>query len=144
MNYIIDFKNALLKRISADKIKCEFFDQNTLTHNPILSNINIPPNINSYINSYQPVIIKNNERVIELLHSSKFEMFENRFLMFSKINNIEIICFDTFNINFAHEWDIVNYSNKFVITKTISSFITNKIWAWIDRGRVIWDVENYS
>ena len=45
MNYIVDFKNALLKRISADKIKCEFFDQNTLTHNPILSNINIPPDI---------------------------------------------------------------------------------------------------
>lgn len=143
MNYIIDLKNALLKRINANKIECEFSDQNALIFPSILSNINIPPNIDFYIRNYQPVIIKNNNRVIELLNSSKFEMIENRFLMFSKINNTEIICFDTFNINSAHEWDIVNYSNKFVITKTISSFITNKIWAWIDRGRTIWDAENH-
>lgn len=143
MNYIIDFKNALLKRITTNKIECEFSDQNTYTQNLILSN-NIPQAVGFYINNYQPVIITNNDRVIELLHSSKFEMFENRYLMFAKINNIEIICFDTLNINSANEWDILNYSNKFIITKTISSFITNKVWAWIDRGRIVWDVENYS
>jgi len=143
MNYITDFKKAILKRISTGEIECGFYENVTFNINPLLSNINIPPKIGFYLNSFQPVIINNSSRIIELLHVSKIEFLDDRFLMFSKINNIERICFDTYTINSACEWDIVNYSNKYLITKTISCFLTNKIWAWIDRGRTIWKIEIY-
>jgi hypothetical protein len=63
--------------------------------------------------------------------------------MFSRVNGIEIICFDTNNINSANEWDIVNYSNNYLITKTIESYLTNKIWAFVDREREFWKQEQY-
>ena len=46
--------------------------------------------------------------------------------------------------NEADEWDIINLNNHFVITKTIGSFFTNKVWAWIDRGHTIWKEEIYD
>ena len=78
-------------------------------------------------------------KTLELLGVNDIELLENRFLKFSIINNNEIICFDTLEINSAGEWDILNYNNKFVITKTIPSFLTNKIWAWIDRDKNIFN-----
>jgi hypothetical protein len=48
---------------------------------------------------------------------------------------------DLRDINEAGERNIVNYQTNFVITKTMASFLNNKIWAWLDRGRKIWQKE---
>lgn len=144
MNYLIDFRKALCKRLNLNIIECVFCDEmktevNIFTHfkSPF------PIKIEYYINNYQPVIIKIADRKIELLKISDFELIEDRFLMFSKVNNTELICFDTNNINSANEWDIVNYSNNYILTKTIESYLTNKIWAFVDREREIWEQEKY-
>lgn len=75
--------------------------------------------------------------IIDLMH---FEIIDNKYLFFSIVGD-EKICFDISNINSAGEWDIICLSNNFLITKTLSSYLTNKIWAWIDRGREIWRSE---
>jgi hypothetical protein len=144
MNYLIDFKNALSKRLKNSRIECVFCNEiNCKEDILILSNINIPINIEQYITNYTPIIIQKINHSIELLKISDFEIIDNRFLMFSRVNGIEIICFDTNNINSANEWDIVNYSNNYLITKTIESYLTNKIWAFVDREREFWKQEQY-
>lgn len=143
MNYLNDFKNALTNRLKLAKIECVFYEvKSTKEYHSFFKAI-IPLNVEQYINDFNPVIIKNANKTVKLLNISDFKMIENRFLMFSKINDIELICFDTKNINTANEWNIVNYTNNFLITKTIESYITNKIWAYIDRDREIWKDEEY-
>jgi len=83
-------------------------------------------------------------RQLEFLSIKNMSIIENRYLHFSIINFTEKICFDMLRKNDADEWDIINLSNNFIITKTIGSFLTNKVWAWIDRGREIWKEENYN
>lgn len=83
----------------------------------------------------------NGNRQFKLLTFSNYILYEDRYLFFSIMNNGEQICFDIANRNSADEWDIINYSNKFIITRTISSYLTNKVWAWLDRGRTIWKDE---
>lgn len=65
---------------------------------------------------------------------------DGRFLQLARIGSI-IISFDRNKINEAEEWDIINLDNSFVITKTLSSFLNNKIWAWLERSREIWKDE---
>ncbi len=144
MNYLIDFKNALSKRIKQRKIECVFYEEVKCKEDIFLySRITTPVNIEEYISNYKPVIIKKMNRNLELLKISDFELIDNRFLMFSRVNGVEMICFDTNNFNSANEWDIVNYSNNYLITKTIESYITNKIWSFIDRERTFWKQEFY-
>ena len=63
-----------------------------------------------------------------------------RFLQLARIGSVNI-AFDRNRINEAGEWDIINLDNSFVITKTLSSFLNNKIWAWLERSREIWKDE---
>ena len=54
-----------------------------------------------------------------------------------------IIAMDLRDINEAGERNIVNYQTNFVITKTMASFLNNKIWAWLDRGRKIGSTDHF-
>ncbi|MEA4936464.1 MAG: hypothetical protein VB102_07460 [Paludibacter sp.] len=139
---ITEFNKALSKRVMTGKIDC-IYSTNNYDYNKlhIYSKIVFPHSVNYYFENYIPVDILCNNRGLRLLPPMELELIDEKFLLFAKINNIENICFDTSNINFASEWDIVNYSNNYLITKTISSFLSNKVWAWIERGRKIWDQE---
>jgi len=139
---ITEFNKALSKKVIAGKIKCNFtFGNNQLNELINIEGIDLPWSINYFFVKYLPVEISCNNRVLKLLPQSEIELIDNRFLFFSKINNTEIICFDTIKVNSANEWDIINYSNGYLMTKTISSFLSNKVWAWIERGRKIWEQE---
>lgn len=70
-------------------------------------------------------------------------ILDDKYMLFAIMNEIEKICFDMNTLNEANEWNIINYGSKYVITKTLSSFLNNKLWAWIDRGRFIWNKEYY-
>lgn len=72
----------------------------------------------------------------------KLSIIDNNYLVFASINN-NIIAVNLSEKNEADEWDIITLNSHFVITKTIGSFFTNKVWAWIDRGRTIWQEETY-
>jgi len=53
-------------------------------------------------------------------------------------NNIKIH-FDIKTLNNANEWSILNKKSDYEITKTISSFWSNKIWQWLEKEKKIWD-----
>ena len=59
MNYLIDFKNALSKRIKQRKIECEFYEEVKCKEDIFLySKITTPVYIEEYISNYKPVIKK--------------------------------------------------------------------------------------
>ena len=80
----------------------------------------------------------------EILSFANLILIDNRYLNFSIIDFDQRICFDTSHFNEAEEWDIVNYESRYIITKTLASYLTNKIWAWLERGRKIWQEEKYD
>jgi hypothetical protein len=53
------------------------------------------------------------------------------------------ICFDISKNNAASQWNILNYDTGFLITLTMASFWTNKIFAWLDNQRTIWKEETF-
>jgi len=72
-----------------------------------------------------------------------FEIKQNdNLISLAKIekHNISI---DISEKNLAGEYNIVNGDTGYIITKTLASFLNNKIWAWLDRGRNIWKIEKY-
>ena len=83
------------------------------------------------------VVLKNNRSV-----SFCISDVENNYLQLAQIDSVTIV-FDKTSINEAGEWNIINRETGFVITKTLSSFLNNKIWAWLDRSRCIWNEEIY-
>ena len=46
--------------------------------------------------------------------------------------------FDMSQINIADQWDIVDIETKHIITRTMASFWSNKIWKWIDNRERFW------
>jgi hypothetical protein len=82
-------------------------------------------------------------REFEMLDPSVFSMPKAHRLVFSRINGREI-CFDTSKLNPAGQWDILNLETDFLITQTFASYISNKCWAWVERGREIWAPERYD
>ena len=63
---------------------------------------------------------------------------------FANIDRGNRICFDCSKLNAAKQWNIVNCQDGFIITLTLASFWSNKIWAWIDKKREIWMETDYS
>ena len=144
VNFIKDFSRRIEKLKKTNMIECSIaYCEN---HADLIivegKKLEFPSNI---LHFYNHILFLNitQPRQLEILSIKNMSTIENRYLHFSIINFTEKICFDMLRKNDADEWDIINLSNKFIITKTIGSFLTNKVWAWIDRGREIWKEENY-
>ena len=115
-------------------------------------------NRNGYVCTYSPNKYLNNNKTIYLLGSNlhgisiKHEnrtivfyfgtLLENRYLPFARIEK-HLFCFDTQKLNKAGQWDILEYQSKYLVTLTIGSFLLNKVWAWLDKGRAIWENESW-
>lgn len=52
--------------------------------------------------------------------------------------------FDIRTVNVAGQWEIVNLLTGYVITHTMASFWSNKIWAWVLNRREIWGEEKFK
>lgn len=115
---------------------------NSMSEIPVISEI--PFTLEQFFQDFKPVQINYNERFFELLDISEYVLYDEKYLLFSILDNKEKICFDTSSTNIAGEWNIINYSTKYIVTKTISSYIINKAWAWLDRGRMIWSDESFN
>lgn len=102
-----------------------------------------PPIVKQYFDKIEHFQIES-PRHFEILPLNEILLLDDQFLLFSFINKNEKICFDISHINESDQWDIVNFNNKYLITKTLSSYLINKLWAWVDRERVIWQQEYYS
>ena len=137
--YIDDFYRAIEKRkanLNCLQIK---FDKTDFVFDYIEIN-KISGNLKTFLVDFKPLSFEYNNRYFQLLDFSDWILFEDTYLFFSYIGD-EKICFNVRELNSVSEWDIVSYNNKYLITRTISSYLTNKVWAWIDRGRKVWSEE---
>lgn len=126
------FVKTLMKREEKGVIKVK---RNTFLRS-VSKSVSVEPVLYDYLNGY--VIVEDERNV-------KFEIVElnSPYIKLASIDNV-IIAFDCSKKNEAGEWDIINYQSKYVITKTLSSFLNNKIWAWLDRKRRFWVEELYE
>jgi hypothetical protein len=137
--FVSDFYKAIDKRKS--NLNClQISSNNSELFICKLETKKISSNLNAFLSEFKPLSFSYNDRYFQLLSFSDWELFEDSYLLFSYLGS-ERICFNIKELNNADEWDIVSYNNKYVITKTISSYLTNKAWAWIDRGRKVWEDE---
>lgn len=137
--YTDDFFKAIEKRknnLDCLQVKIEKSDFNWKN----IEIKNISSNLKTFLVEFKPLSFNFDNRYFQLLDFSDWIIYEDTYLLFSYLGN-EKICFNIRELNCVDEWDIVCYRNKYLITKTISSYLTNKVWAWIDRGRKVWAEE---
>lgn len=142
-SYIKDLKNALDRRRKKEYITYSIVLSKSTsieTNSYFIKKYKLP---NKIIPFYQEILSLDIDkpRKLKLLSPQEFKIIDDKYLLFSIIDNKYLIGFDMRFINEAGEWNIVNIENHFIITKTLSSYLTNKLWAWIDRNRTIWDNE---
>jgi hypothetical protein len=135
------FQQAIQKRLEENIIHIEYNKGEEISaNNGSNMNFDFPENVLFILKNLKSITI-NHPRLFYFYSMCDVKILENNYLHFALLNDNQQICFDTSKINSAGEWDIINYENKYLITMTISSFLTNKVWAWIDRGRQIWREE---
>ena len=78
-----------------------------------------------------------NFEIIELNKLKK----EKALVHFATFDNNKKIYFETEKWNNANEWNIIEKETNYELTKTISSFWSNKIWHWIENKKRIWENE---
>ena len=145
MQYLEEFKQAINNKQIKNKISCicDWKDSGNAQVVRDLLGVSPPDSVIELFLTINGLLISK-PRHFQLLKLSDTKILEDRYLLFAIINENELICFDMSSLNAAGEWDIINHSNGNIITKTLASFLTNKIWAWVDRSRTIWKEESYT
>lgn len=64
---------------------------------------------------------------------------ENKLIHFATFNGTIPVCFRIDKLNDGDDWTILVKETEFEITKTISSFWSNKIWKWLEQKNIIWE-----
>lgn len=140
MIYVDDFIHRIEKMISTDQISAIIKINSKFEYKNIPFANNIPQGISDLyckLNSLQIIY----PRQFELLPIEQFRLINDKYLYFATVNHIEKLGFNILQTNVAGEWDIVNTNNDFRITYTLGSFLTTKIWRWINWGKEIWQEE---
>lgn len=65
-------------------------------------------------------------------------VIEDDLIHFATFDNTIKVYFVITELNNANEWTIINKSNNYVMTLSISSFWSNKIWHWLEQKHKIW------
>jgi cell wall assembly regulator SMI1 len=74
----------------------------------------------------------------DVLPLAQLALVAPRRLHFATVNGHHVLCFNTAALNAAGQWDIVTQASGYRITLTMASCWSNKLWAWLDKGRPIW------
>lgn len=142
MQYVNNFLKALNKKQNAGSLSCVVDVENIEFSRNRIENLDYPKSVQDLYTNISFVKIAK-PRAFELLRFIEFELIDEKYLFFALINETQKICFDVSHINSAGEWDIIELENKFLITKTLASLLTNKVWAWVERSRNIWEEESF-
>lgn len=138
--YIESFINAIKNRVNKEEIICNLTFSNL--NSIFVDGYFMPKSISAFYEVIHFIEITFPRKII-IMSPQNMILFDERYLCFSIINETEKICFDISRLNNENEWDIINFNNNFLITTSFKSYITNKLWAWIDRQRHIWKEEFY-
>jgi hypothetical protein len=98
--------------------------------------VQFPEQVVRFYRYYDGIRVEHPSLEIRPLHNIAF-VSPSR-LHFATVNNDRPLCFDTTCLNDAGQWDIIDCRSSVVVTLTMASFWSNRIWAWIDHRRRIW------
>ncbi len=104
--------------------------------------IHFPNQVKLFFMTHNGLKIQNPD--LEIFPINELVCVTKKRIKFCKIDNIHEIGFDISKLNSAGQWNILNLSTNFVITLTMASFWSNKIWAWVNNRREIWKKEIYE
>lgn len=95
-----------------------------------------PAQVRSFYCSFNGLQVE--EPQLEMLPVERLNFSMPNRLHFATLNGIEHLYFDGSRINEAEQWDIIA-ANGFRVTLTLASFWSNKMWAWIEWKKPIWE-----
>jgi len=74
---------------------------------------------------------------LEVLPIGRLSLASPNRLHFATLDVSRSLYFDVSHVNEAEQWDIVA-ADDYRMTLTMASFWSNKIWAWVEKRRAIW------
>jgi hypothetical protein len=77
---------------------------------------------------------------LEIFPLDRLHRTSSTLVQFATLDGRHQLVFDTSHLNEAGQWSILG-ANGFHVTLTMASFWSNKIWAWLDKRRKIWQDE---
>jgi hypothetical protein len=77
---------------------------------------------------------------LEILSIERLNFASPGRLHFATLEDSRRLFFDVSHLNVAEQWNIVT-EKAYRVTYTMASFWTNKIWAWVEKKRAIWEDE---
>ncbi|MFZ4740084.1 MAG: hypothetical protein ACOYLE_02850 [Bacteroidales bacterium] len=102
-------------------------------------NITIPDRIKDFYLVANGLKTKNPD--FEILEIDSW-VIDSGLIYFATFDTLNKVYFDISKLNQADEWTILTAKDNYVMTLTISSFWSNKIWHWIEQEKMIW-VDNW-
>ena len=132
-------------KINLDKLNSTYFINAGVTREDIAEaesklGLEFPKEVVSLYQSFNGLSV---EKPMLKIHCIKDLANSAGLIEFAVFNGSEPVAFNSSKINQAGQWSIVNADTGFEITLTLASFLTNKVWAWLHRGREIWAEETY-
>ena len=103
--------------------------------------VSFPSKVYSFYKNINGLIV--NEPKLEVYGLNNVKRFGSN-VVFASFNGIHQIAMDVSKLNEAEQWNIINHNTGFIITLSMASFWSNKIWAWLRNNREVWEQEVYG
>ena len=75
---------------------------------------------------------------LEILPIERLDFSFPQHLHFATLDSNHRLYFNVSKMNDADQWDIVT-ADGFLVTVTMASFWSNRMWTWIEKRRPIWE-----
>lgn len=98
--------------------------------------VRFPEQVKVFYRSYDGLSVETPAIIVHRLEKLRFA--SSNLLVFATLHDQHDLCFDVSHLNDADQWDIVSGETRYRVTLTMASFWSNKLWAWLDKGRPIW------
>jgi cell wall assembly regulator SMI1 len=100
--------------------------------------VEFPPQVRLFYQAYNGLYV--GDPYLKVSPVEDLKIHRPRHMQFATIDKEHHLYFDVSHINNAGQWNIVAARNH-LVTMTMASFWSNKIWAWIEKKRPIWREE---
>lgn len=105
-------------------------------------NIIFPQQMRQFYLSYNGITVE--EPPIEIAALSQLKFIATSHLYFATVDKSHSLYLDVSTLNAAGQWDICVVETNYRVTLTLASFWSNKLWAWVEKKRPIWQEQNVN
>ena len=99
-------------------------------------NLSFPEQVRQFYNRHNGLAVQ--KPALNIWPLEEFARGANERVRFATFDNDQHVSFAVTRLNDDGQWDIVNDLSGELITLTMASFWSNKIWHWIDKRRRVW------